>query len=142
MREHPYERPKGVRYVFVFVRHLQEGCPWQPGLDWCCAGPRWCATSFEAIGPSSPWRIFCIRSENPQHRYQHFRSDWAWFHYLTSEREFKAMVTTAAFVGAVAILIGLALCAFAIYLTDSRKEPQARGHWIAKPLGRLLLCAG
>jgi hypothetical protein len=38
------------------------------------------------------------------------------------------MVTTAAFVGAVAVLIGLALCAFAIYLTDSRNEPQARGH--------------
>jgi hypothetical protein len=38
------------------------------------------------------------------------------------------MVTTAAFFGAILVLIGLALSAFAIYLTDGRDEPQFRDH--------------
>ena len=38
------------------------------------------------------------------------------------------MVTTAAFVGTFIVLIGLALSAFVIYLTDGPGEPQFRGH--------------
>lgn len=38
------------------------------------------------------------------------------------------MVTTAAFVGTFIVLIGLALTASAIYLTDGRDEPQFRDH--------------
>ena len=36
------------------------------------------------------------------------------------------MVTTAAFVGTIVILIGLALSAFAIYLTEGQEESQFR----------------
>ena len=38
------------------------------------------------------------------------------------------MVTIVAFVGAIFVAIGLALCAFAIQLTDGRGEPRFRGY--------------
>jgi hypothetical protein len=37
------------------------------------------------------------------------------------------MVTTAAFVGVLVVLIGLALSAYAIYLSNGRDEPRFRG---------------
>ena len=38
------------------------------------------------------------------------------------------MVTIEAFVGAIFVVIGLAICAFLIQLTDGRGEPQFRDH--------------
>ena len=38
------------------------------------------------------------------------------------------MVTIVAFVGAIFVVIGLALCAFVIQLTDGRVDPQFRDH--------------
>jgi len=38
------------------------------------------------------------------------------------------MVTAVAFVGTIVLLIGLALTAFAIYLTDGQDEPKFRDH--------------
>jgi hypothetical protein len=38
------------------------------------------------------------------------------------------MVTIVAFVGAIFVVIGLALCAFVIQLTDGQGEPRFRGY--------------
>jgi hypothetical protein len=40
----------------------------------------------------------------------------------------NAVVTASAYVGAIVVLFGLALSAFAVYLADGRDEPQYRDH--------------
>jgi hypothetical protein len=84
--------------------------------------------SAKATGFGAAWRILRIRSTNLPDR-RECRSVRLWSNPLEGPPWDRStvMVTTAAFVGVLVVLIGLALSAYAIYLTNGRDEPRFRG---------------